>query len=98
MPALAFCNLYLSQLRVFLFSLLSDPVSLSFLLSAPYVVLHFWFSVSFWLHDHFLPLLYELLFLPLLIFGILSFLTDSLFIIVFYFNTDFSLFLFITLD
>lgn len=39
-------------------------------------------------HDHILPLLHDLLSLPLLIFGILSFLTDSVLIIVFHFNTD----------
>lgn len=55
-------------------------------------------SVSFCLHDHVLSLLHDLLALPLLIFRILGFLTDSLLIIVFHFNTDFRLFLPITLD
>lgn len=55
-------------------------------------------SVSSCFHDHVLSLLHDLLSLPLLIFRILGFLTDSLLIIVFHFKTDFRLFLPITLD
>lgn len=54
--------------------------------------------VSFCPHDHVLSLLHDLLSLLLLIFGILSFPTDSVLITVFHFNTDFHLFLPITLD